>query len=233
MAALENTHPKLPARMAARAVLLIVFLDGTLFGLAGRISWRGAWLLTTLFLSSLAVMLPWAIRKAPELLEERMNPGANVKPWDKVILAIYQSLLLAVLVVAALDAGRFRKSTMPPVIQIAGAAVFLALVGWIWWTMSANAYLSSRARIQSDRQQQVATGGPYRYVRHPMYAAIILLVPAMALVLGSWWAMIPAALVGPLFIVRTALEDRMLLDELAGYREYASQVRCRLVPGIW
>ena len=219
--------------MAVRAVLLIVFLDGTLFGVAGRLNWRGAWLLTALLVSSLLIVLPWALKKAPELLEERIKPGANVKRWDKVILAIYQGLLLAVLVVAALDAGRFQKSTMPTVIQIAGAAAFLALVGWIWWTMSANAYLSSRARIQSDRQQQVATGGPYRYVRHPMYVAIILLVPAMALVLGSWWALIPAGVVGPLFVVRSALEDRMLLDELAGYREYASRVRYRLVPGIW
>ena len=219
-------------RMAARAVLLFVFLDGTLFGVAGRLSWRGAWLLTTLFLSSLVVVLAWALKKAPDLLEERINPGANVKSWDKAILGVYQSLLLAVLAVAGLDA-RFRNSTMPLVIQMAGAAAFLALVGWIWWTMSANAYLSSRARIQSDRQQQVATGGPYRYVRHPMYVAIILLVPAMALVLGSWWALIPAALVGPLFMIRTALEDRMLLDELAGYREYASRVRYRLLPGIW
>ena len=66
-----------------------------------------------------------------------------------------------------------------------------------------------------------------------MYVAIILLVPAMALVLGSWWALIPAGFVGPLFVVRAALEDRMLLDELAGYSEYASRVRYRLVPGIW
>jgi protein-S-isoprenylcysteine O-methyltransferase Ste14 len=220
-------------RMAVRAVLLIVFLDGTLFGVAGRLNWRGAWLLTTLFLWSLVIVLAWALKNAPELLEERIHPGANVKRWDKVILAIYQGLLLAVLVVAALDAGRFRHSMTPAVIPIAGAAAFLALVGWIWWTMSANAYLSSRARIQSDRQQQVATSGPYRYVRHPMYVAIILLVPAMALVLGSWWALIPAGFVGPLFVVRSALEDRMLLDELAGYREYASRVRYRLVPGIW
>jgi len=230
---MAGTHPKLAVRVAIRGLFAMLVLYGTLFGVAGRLNWSGAWLLTILFLVVFGSMASWGLRKAPELLEERMQPGDNVKWWDKVILAIYGILFLTTLVVAGLDAGRFRHSAMPLAIQIVSAAVFLTLALLFWGTMSANAYLSSRARIQSDRNQQVATGGPYRYVRHPMYVGIILLMPCIALILGSSWAMVPAVLVAPLFVLRTALEDRMLQDELAGYREYANRVRYRLLPGVW
>ncbi len=103
----------------------------------------------------------------------------------------------------------------------------------IWWCMSTNAYLSRFARIQDDRGQKVAQTGPYQFVRHPMYAAIILPVPCIALVLGSWWALIPVGLIACVFVIRTALEDRMLIEELAGYPEYAEKVRYRLLIGIW
>jgi protein-S-isoprenylcysteine O-methyltransferase Ste14 len=122
---------------------------------------------------------------------------------------------------------------MPVIFQVLAAAGFVALGLIIWRTMSANYYLSSRARIQSDRNQKVATAGPYQYVRHPMYIAIILLNPCLAFMLGSWWAIIPAALICPVYVMRTWLEDRMLQGELAGYRDYASRVRYRLVPGVW
>jgi protein-S-isoprenylcysteine O-methyltransferase Ste14 len=88
-------------------------------------------------------------------------------------------------------------------------------------------------RIQEDRGHQVVTGGPYRYVRHPMYVGIILLFPCMALFLGSWWALVPASLIAILMVIRTALEDRTLRAELPGYAEYAQRVRYRLLPGVW
>jgi protein-S-isoprenylcysteine O-methyltransferase Ste14 len=99
--------------------------------------------------------------------------------------------------------------------------------------MAENAYASRWVRIQKDRGQRVVTSGPYRYIRHPMYAAIILLVSCIAIELGSWWALIPSALIGMLFMIRMALEDRMLQEELIGYKDYARKVRYRLLPGLW
>jgi protein-S-isoprenylcysteine O-methyltransferase Ste14 len=55
----------------------------------------------------------------------------------------------------------------------------------------------------------------------------------IGLVLGSWWALVPGGLIGGLYLVRTALEDKMLQEELPGYREYALKVRYRLFPGLW
>jgi len=101
------------------------------------------------------------------------------------------------------------------------------------WTLMENAYLSRWARIQQDRGQRVVTTGPYRIIRHPMYAAIILLMICIPLELGSFWALILGVLIGVLFVIRTVLEDRMLIDELDGYIEYSHRVRYRLFPRIW
>jgi protein-S-isoprenylcysteine O-methyltransferase Ste14 len=214
-------------------ILLIVIMDGLLFGAAGRLDWFGAWLLTGLYLAFLLIVVVWATRKAPGLMEERSRMAENVKAWDKVITWIYTVLLLSMLVVAGLDAGRFRWSVMPVALQIVGVILLIFAGTVIWWVMSVNYFLSRYARIQDDRGQQVITEGPYRYVRHPMYAMLVPFMFGIAFVLGSWWALVPAGMIGVLYILRTALEDRMLQEELPGYREYAQKVRYRLFPGIW
>ncbi|MCJ7623699.1 MAG: isoprenylcysteine carboxylmethyltransferase family protein, partial [Anaerolineaceae bacterium] len=101
------------------------------------------------------------------------------------------------------------------------------------WSMASNTYLSSYARIQDDRDQIVITMGPYQYIRHPMYAAIIIFFFCITIFLGSWWALIPGSMIVILFIIRTALEDKMLQEELEGYQDYAQRVRYRLLPGVW
>jgi protein-S-isoprenylcysteine O-methyltransferase Ste14 len=66
-----------------------------------------------------------------------------------------------------------------------------------------------------------------------VYVGVILCAFCIPVVLGSWWLLIPGALMTILFVVRTALEDRTLKDELEGYREYAKRVRYRLLPRVW
>jgi protein-S-isoprenylcysteine O-methyltransferase Ste14 len=224
---------KLWARGLLRILVIVGALAGILFAAAGRVDWLAAWSLIFLYAIFLLIVMVWGFRNAPDLMKERGRIASNVKSWDKFINAVYAILLIALLITAGLDAGRYGWSSMPLALQVMGT-LGLILAGWvIRWTTAENAYLSRWARIQEDRGQKVVTSGPYRYIRHPMYAAIILLVACMAIELGSWWALIPSGLIGALFLVRTALEDRMLREELAGYREYASQVRYRLVPGIW
>jgi protein-S-isoprenylcysteine O-methyltransferase Ste14 len=88
-------------------------------------------------------------------------------------------------------------------------------------------------RIQDDRGHAVASSGPYRYVRHPGYSGSIAFELATPIMLGSLWALIPGGLTALLLLTRTALEDGTLLKELEGSKEYAEQVRYRLVPGVW
>ncbi len=99
--------------------------------------------------------------------------------------------------------------------------------------LASNRFFGRFVRIQHDRGHTVATGGPYHYVRHPGYVGVMVFTLAIPLMLGSWWALIPAALVMILLVVRTALEDRMLLEELPGYQDYARRGRYRLLPPIW
>ena len=101
------------------------------------------------------------------------------------------------------------------------------------WATGSNAFFSLTVRIQKERSHAVATGGPYRFVRHPSYAGGILFELAAPIMLGSWWALIPGGLNAILFVIRTALEDKTLQAELDGYQEYAQRTRYRVLPGIW
>jgi protein-S-isoprenylcysteine O-methyltransferase Ste14 len=101
------------------------------------------------------------------------------------------------------------------------------------WAINSNPYFSSESRLQADRGQHVANRGPYRYIRHPAYAAAFLLWLTTGLMLASWWAVIPGLMAGLMMVIRTVFEDRMLKAELPGYAAYARQVRYRLLPGLW
>jgi protein-S-isoprenylcysteine O-methyltransferase Ste14 len=225
--------PPSPVRLTARVVLAFAVLDAMLFGVAGRTDWLAVWLLTALCLVTFTLVGAWMLRRDPDLLNERSRRGPNVPPWDRAIMAAYRVLLAALFVTAALDAGRFRWSDVPVAVQALGLVAIVATGAVITWCVSVNHFLSSDARIQSDRGHTVVRDGPYRSVRHPMYGALIAGMIGLALFLGSWLALLPAALIAVLFVVRTSLEDRMLADGLFGYREYAAQVPRRLVPGVW
>ncbi len=230
--------PRAPLSATRTAFSLIVVLGGLaalLFVPAGRLDWVEAWALLAAYGLFLGLYAWWGLRKDPDQLRERnqARKAENVKPWDKTIMAAYTVLLLLTPIVAGLDAGRFGWSAVPlPAKLLAwlGLAVTGAL---IFWALTTNTYLSRMARIQDDRGQVVVTTGPYCAVRHPMYLGIILLFVCMPVALGSWWALLPGAVIGLLFVIRTAKEDRMLRDELPGYAEYAQRVRYRLVPRVW
>jgi protein-S-isoprenylcysteine O-methyltransferase Ste14 len=219
--------------LAARLLFLLVILGLLLFVPANRLNWVEAWAFILSFGAFLAAYGGWALMKDPAQLRERSQVGPNVKTWDKVILAIYTALLPALLIVSALDAGRFLSAPVPPTVEAAGWIGLAAAGTLIFWVTTVNTYLSRQARIQSDRGQTVIAAGPYRFVRHPMYAGIILLFVCLPLALGSGWGLAPGAAIGILFVLRTHLEDSMLRRELAGYEDYARRVHYRLVPGIW
>lgn len=228
-----KAKPSLWLRAFLSLGLVLTTMGALLFGPAGTLAWPAAWILILTYGAFLLGFMIWGLTRNPDLLRERSHVAENVKVWDKWINGLYTLLLVAILVVSGLDAGRFEWATVPLIVQIV-AGIFIVLSAWlIFQTIAENAYLSRWARIQDDRGHQVINTGPYAVVRHPMYAGIMVLMVCMPLQLGSLWGVIPGALIGVLNIVRTALEDRMLMDELDGYREYARRVRYRLIPGIW
>ncbi len=229
----KHMNTKLILRYAVRETLGIVVMGMALFWSAGQIDWWPAW-------ASLAVMLAWItatgiiiIRLNPDLLVERLGPRKGAKPWDTAIMSNLGLTQLVRYIVAGLDQRYGWTGDLPLVAQIAALAVCALGYALVVWATASNAFFSQIVRIQSERGHAVATGGPYRYVRHPAYVGAILYELAVPILLASWWALIFSGLSSALLILRTALEDSTLQTELAGYTDYARQVRYRLIPGAW
>lgn len=222
-------------KITVKIVIMIIFFMALIFVPAGTIKWLEAWIFLLIYFLFAAALVLWLKKNDPELLKERMaaKKKKNVKGWDRAIISAYTLLVLALIVLAGLDAVRFRWSRVPLEIKVLGFIGFIPTVILVFWTVKENSYLSEMVRIQEERGHQVCTTGPYQYVRHPMYVGVIIFLFCLPLCLGSLYALVPASLSVILFILRTALEDKTLQQELPGYKEYAQKVRYRLIPGIW
>jgi protein-S-isoprenylcysteine O-methyltransferase Ste14 len=229
----ESPAQSLLAQSLARGAVEVAISGCVLFGIAGRVNWSGGWLILLLFAGHTFLSGWWLSRRDPELLKERLTTASNVPQWDRLIWRGNRISLVMLLATAALDAGRFRWSAMPTLVQMIGTAAVVAALPVIWWCGATNRFLSGKARIQSERGHTVVQDGPYRFVRHPLYAVRVFSTIGAALALGSWLALVPAALNVVLLVLRTSLEDRLLTAELPGYRQYAEHVPARMVPGLW
>lgn len=211
--------------LAFSAVLLL---------LGGRWDWIEGWAVAGLFTAYLVGTSLWVARYAPGLSRERVRAVARPGSLhEKIILTWVVVNLVVLILVTALDGGRYRWSHVPLGIELIGAALLGTYILLNLWVMVSNPFLSAVARIQEDRGHHVVTIGPYRVIRHPMYAAMCLMGIAVPLVLGSWWALIPGGVLILTFIYRTWQEDRFLAAHLPGYEDYTRQTRYRLLPGIW
>ncbi|MGA2171832.1 MAG: isoprenylcysteine carboxylmethyltransferase family protein [Sedimentisphaerales bacterium] len=232
----QNDIKKKPSypRMVIRAFVGIVLAWVAVFVLAGRLNYWQGWLVIVMYLVLMVTFTARFAKNNKELIQERFKPGPGVKWWDKIFLALYVPLAVSIILIAALDAGRFHWSSELPIFlyPLAFVLTLLSYCG-VLWAMLTNKFFSSRVRIQTDRGHYVITEGPYRFVRHPGYAGIIVLLPAMALLLGSLYALIPAAVTIVLIIIRTYLEDITLQKELPGYSDYTKKTKYRLLPGLW
>ncbi len=198
---------------------------------AGSWEWTWCWVYVGV---SLAVLMVNSYLLPRELIAERAEPEKNVKSWDWTITRIAGLLWILVFVVAGLE-ERYRLSDVFDSWIVHGLGIFFVLTGsaGFTWAMLSNRNFSTMVRIQIDRGHSVATGGPYKFLRHPGYACYIVSQLATPLLFGSLWAQIPSLGVVVCFVVRTHLEDTTLMNELQGYQDYAAEVRYRLIPGVW
>ncbi len=228
----RNTTSGILAR-GAQLLFMFVFLGIVLFLSSGNIRWTAAWTYLGISLASVVVNASFMLRTNPETVAER-GQARGWQRWDKLVSGLWASLQYLILpLIAGLDARFHWSGEVGLYWHGLGVLVYgfsLAISGW---SMITNAYFSTAARIQADRGHQVCKSGPYRFIRHPGYASFFLQSLGMAVLLGSWWALIPALLAGVLMVTRTALEDRMLQNDLAGYKEYAQEVKYKLLPGVW
>ncbi len=221
--------------------LLIVEIIGTfvVFGLAlflaaGTVAWSSGWVFLILFLGFTVAVTQWLLRHNPGLLQERMTGigKPNQPVWDKVFFVVVEVFFLAWLVLMPLDAVRFHWSQMPGWLSVVGAILLLCSFYLFFLTFRENPYLSPAVRVQPERGQTVISTGPYRYVRHPMYAGVIPLVVGTTFLLGSWYGLLGLILVGGIAF-RAVREERALRKELPGYDAYMARVKFRLIPYVW
>ncbi len=220
-------------RWAIRETMGVVMLAVMLFLAAGTVNWMAGWAMVIIMASWVMATAIVVIPRYPELLAERLGPKKGAKTWDTALLGLYGVAMMIMWIVAGLDLRNSWSSGIGPVAQIGAMLVVIAGYALVVWATGVNAFFSQVVRIQSEREHTVISSGPYRYVRHPAYVGMILVVSGAPVMLGSWWTLIPGVVSAILVIVRTALEDRTLQAELPGYTVYVQRVRYRLLPGVW
>lgn len=190
-----------------------------------------SWVYFAIYFTVAAVSAAVMYHANPETLAERNKIDAGTPKWDKVLVGIFWPLSFFVIYFVA----GFEASHAPPpgAVFWTGIALQIPVAAVSLWAAMANPFLESTARIQTDRKQVVSKGGPYRFVRHPAYTSILLWCAAVAMVFETLWVAVIAVVIAVIIIIRTYLEDQMLKAHLAGYAEYAGQVRYRLVPLVW
>ena len=213
--------------------VIFVFQAAILFSTSGQLDWLWAWVFLGISIVSVIVNSVILLRTSPETIAER-GEAKLTKKWDKIVSGFYSLFLFLLLpLVAGLDTRFGWTGDLGNTWHIVGAVALAAGLSLAGWAMIVNAYFSTTVRIQSDRGQTVCRSGPYRVVRHPGYVGFILQSLATPILLGSVYAVFLGVMAATALVIRTFFEDRTLQDELPGYREYAQEVRHRLVPRVW
>jgi protein-S-isoprenylcysteine O-methyltransferase Ste14 len=217
-------------------VVVYLLIPLTLLVCGGDLGWWQAWIYSLLIVVAGIGGRIWAEQRHPGLLAERQNIEKiqGAKAWDKVLAPLMAfSLMFPLVIVAGLD-HRYGWSPAFPLWLIVFGFILISLgYAFAAWALAENRFFSSVVRIQTDREHVVCDTGPYRIVRHPGYAGNIPPLLGIVLAFGSVWTLIPAAVALIIAVIRTALEDQTLQEELPGYRDYARRVRYRLIPGIY
>ena len=221
------------ARYLLQITIFVLLFAASLFFSAGTTAWAMGWVFIAIVSASQLSIALILIMRNPELMGERAETKGK-RDLDRILAGV-MSLFgpISMCIVAGLD---FRFGWLPPIpVALQMTGIVLAVLGSVLtaWAMASNKFFYGVLRIAQDKGHTVCASGPYRTVRHPGYLGAILFDLATPLILGSAWAFIPAALTVCAILVRTAREDKALQSGLGGYKEYAQQVRHRLLPAVW
>jgi protein-S-isoprenylcysteine O-methyltransferase Ste14 len=222
-------------RVILQLLFFIVFIPFLPLLISRHWDWWEAWVYALSGILNFAISRVLAARRHPDLIAERARymQHENAKAWDKLLAPFLGLGGILMMLVAGLDALFGWPPTYSLPLKILSLVIILAGYALGSYALIENRFFSGMVRLQTDRGHQVVSSGPYRWMRHPGYAGALLTYLATPLFLDSSWAFLPTVFTMILFVIRTALEDRFLQDELEGYRDYARRVRYRLLPGVW
>ncbi len=223
------------ARVVVQLLIFVVVIPFLPLLISGRWDWWEAWVYAIIYILGFVLSRMLAARRHPDLLAERarFTQHEDAKPWDKWLAPSVGLGGGLIPLVAGLDALFDWSPTFSLPVKILVLAIILAGYALGSYALIENRFFSGIVRIQTDRGHHVVSSGPYRWLRHPGYAGALLVYLATPFFLDSLWAFLPTVLLTIILVIRTALEDRTLQDELVGYRGYAELVRYRLLPGVW
>jgi protein-S-isoprenylcysteine O-methyltransferase Ste14 len=212
-----------------RFFLILLILGLVFFLSAGTIKYGEAWAYFITISIPMIIFGIYMFRHNPKFLERRMKTEEKRKE-QKLIQKVGALPFLLVYLLPGLD-KRFGWSDLPVSIALIGLALVLLGYLMILYVFTTNSYASRVVEV--EKEQRVITTGPYALVRHPMYVGVIFFYGVTPIALGSYWAMIPSLLILPILVFRIKDEEKELLENLAGYREYTQKVKYRLLPFVW
>jgi protein-S-isoprenylcysteine O-methyltransferase Ste14 len=232
---LNNQQKILSPRVIIQLLFFIVLMPFLPLLISGHWGWWEGWVYGVLGVLSFVVSRLLVAQRYPDLIAERARflQQEDAQSWDKELLPLMGLAGILVLVVAGLDERLGWSPSLSLPVKILALALILGGYVLSSYALVENRFFSGMVRLQTDRGQQVVSSGPYRWMRHPGYAATLLVYLVTPLFLDSVLAFLPTVLTAGLYVTRTALEDEFLQEELEGYRDYARRVRHRLLPGVW
>ena len=222
-------------RLCLQTGVWLAIMAGLLLGGAENALWPQGLIYLAIFTLGSVVFGARLLKRDPGLLAARLGAwNQKGQPlWDKLFLPIFIGSFLVWMWLMARDAQVWRLSHMPVWLNVAGGLLVLAGFAGVMRVFRENSFAAPVVRVQAERQQRVIDTGPYAHVRHPMYASMLLYLAGLPLLLGSWLGLAGAGVIVLAMARRAVAEEGVLTRELAGYAEYRTRVRYRLIPKIW
>ncbi len=215
--------------VATRFAAAFLLLGSMFFLPAWTFKYWQAWVYLLILFVPMSFMVRYLFKHDPELLERRMRMRERQKT-QKLIIPLSFLFFLPAFIIPGFDV-RFGWSNVPFIVVVIADVIVLLAYLMFALVLKTNSYASRIVEVEKD--QKVITTGPYAIIRHPMYLASIILYGFSPLALGSYWAMLPLVLLIIFLVARIRGEEKELLDNLEGYKEYTLKTRYRLLPGIW
>ncbi len=222
-------------RVVFQLILFIVLVPMLPLIISGNWRWTEGWLYFLISVLGFFAGRVLVSRRHPGLLEERAKfaDHGNTESWDRILAPIVGLGGAFVPLIAGFDARFSWTIAFPSWVHL--LSLLFLLSGFILssWALLANRFFSGVVRIQTERNHQVVTTGPYRFIRHPGYTGGIMVYCSVPFLLDALSSLIPALLLTVILVIRTYKEDQTLQNKLEGYREYTKLVPYQLIPGVW
>ena len=200
-----------------------------LFIPAGTVNYPNGWLFIALLFIPMFFAGIVMLFKSPDLLRRRLN-AKEEEDEQKTVILVSGIIFLVAFILAGLN-FRFGWFRRPSIVIIIASVIFLLAYIMYAEVLRENEYLSRTVEVSEN--QKVVDSGLYGLVRHPMYTSTIFLFLSMPLVLDSIFSFI-VMLVYPIIIIfRIRNEEKVLENELIGYKEYKEKVKYKLIPYLW